>query len=461
MRQEYASLAQLIPKVWDAITDPIMGYLSDRTNSRWGRRRPWYASMPHHLLSMASDPVSRGRLFGAAIPSAVFFVLLWWFPSNSSPEQLFVYFLLIYCLQRTAYTGYMVPYAALTMEMSAKDSDRTTLTSYRFFFGAVGNLVCVALFGAIPNRVLPANPGPEDYRRGFVGAGLFVGAIVAVAILLCSVLARERPLASRARDRLPGWSGLIYLFRNRSFVVLTAMTALLLLSIQLVQSNMIQFFVYYMGLTKPTASNAILITLAVLIPVVPLVRLGLTRIDKRWMWLFGSVIFAAFCLAVWRAPKGAPQTDAQSAYAFYLAAHFGLVLSVLFYLPWTMIPDCIDQDELNTGVRREGTYYAVFIFFEKIASGIGLSIAGFVLSAKGYDPENPQQNFSLGDTYRDTLAIGGFAVMAFATALIVFYPITRASRYQMQAELLERRAAANNEGKSLKEGDDEGEQHEA
>ena len=437
MDPRQASTAQLIPKVWDALIDPVIGYLSDKTRSRFGRRRPW--------------------LLGAAVPAGIFFFMVWWFPAEN-PDSWLAYFLVIYCLQRTSYTSYMVPYAALTMELSPKESDRNTLTSYRFFFGGVGNLICVALFGAIPNRVLGGSQTgtPEEFRQAYMSAALFVAIIVTVSILACFFLAKEKDFKMIAKDNqsLPFKQGFITMITNRSFMILTGMTALMFLSLQMVQSNMLQFFVYTMGLTKVDASNCILVTLAMLIVFVPLIRLALNRVTKKLMWFIGCVVFGGFCLAAWLAPGAVfisptlpPLYDL--GYAYFLAAFFGLVLSIMFYLPWTMIPDCIDTDELNTGVRREGLHYAVYIFFEKVASGIGLSLAGYILDQKGYNPANPASNFVLADTYRQIISLVAFCIMIFSCVLLLFYPITSQRRFEIQAELLERRKTGNGERDSM------------
>jgi len=128
----YVGTALLVAKLWDAVTTPTVGLLSDRTNSPLGRRRPWMLSF--------------GLLVGIA------FVALWLVPVDATAEQKFGYIFVIHCLQQSITTAYYIPYAALTMEVARSIKARNVLTQYRFFSGGIGAIVYVLFMGILTMR---------------------------------------------------------------------------------------------------------------------------------------------------------------------------------------------------------------------------------------------------------------------------------------------------------------------
>ncbi|MBN2394769.1 MAG: MFS transporter, partial [Anaerolineae bacterium] len=161
-----AAVAIFIGRSWDYINDPLIGHISDRTRTRWGRRRPFL-------------------LFGA-IPYAMVFMLLWWRPPWTSDVALAVYYALAYVIFDAAATFVYMPYFALTPELTPDYDERTALTSYRMFFSILGSLISFTLPLAIVGSFTPQN-APRVMTMGVI-----FGATAALAVLITFFGTRER-----------------------------------------------------------------------------------------------------------------------------------------------------------------------------------------------------------------------------------------------------------------------------
>ena len=171
-----AGVVLLAGKFWDAVTDPLTGYVSDHLHTPLGRRRPFFV--------------------GAALPFALTFVLMWVVPQRLSQGGLFVYYAFAYSLHITFFTAYAVPYQALAAELTGDYDERTALNSFRMFFSIVLGLVAAVVPRAIVERFVSA-------PRGYVAMAWVVAAIIVVPPLVVFVTTREPPLAAvgrRARD---------------------------------------------------------------------------------------------------------------------------------------------------------------------------------------------------------------------------------------------------------------------
>ena len=167
LKLSYAALVILIGRVWDAVDDPLFGYLTDRTRSRWGRRRPYL-------------------LFGA-IPLGLTFAMLWYRPPTQNVVLLTVYYAIAYILYDTFYTMVTMPYYTLTPELTQDYDERTSLTMYRMSFSIIGSLVAFIVPLMMIGEMHPAN-----YPRVFM-MGVIFGAICAVPPLMAFFGTRERP----------------------------------------------------------------------------------------------------------------------------------------------------------------------------------------------------------------------------------------------------------------------------
>ena len=183
------SLVFLVGRFWDAVTDPIMGHISDKTRSRWGRRRPYF------LLS--------------ALPLAVTFFLIWSPAASLSPTGLFLHLLILYLILYTFWTIFAIPYISLGAEMSMNYHERTRLFGARQIFGLAGAVVGTILFDFIRFA--------DDIRKGY---SLIAGAVGLFTMLLILIIfrgVRENP-DSQTREPLRFFEGLKVTFKNRAFL---------------------------------------------------------------------------------------------------------------------------------------------------------------------------------------------------------------------------------------------------
>ncbi|MBN1121136.1 MAG: MFS transporter [Anaerolineae bacterium] len=183
-----AGIAIFIGRSWDYINDPIFGYLSDRTRTRWGRRRPFL-------------------LFGP-IPYALTFVMLWWRPPVESMALLAVYYALAYVFYDTAATLIYMPYFALTPELTSDYDERTSLTSYRMFFSILGSLIAFS----VPTMIIKGFV-PESVQRVLIMGIVFA---IAAALPMYAVFFSTREREDYMEQESPKlWESLKIAFKNK------------------------------------------------------------------------------------------------------------------------------------------------------------------------------------------------------------------------------------------------------
>lgn len=401
-----AAAAVFIGKSWDYINDPLIGYLSDRTRTRWGRRRPFL-------------------LFGF-LPFALAFAMLWWKPPIAAPLGLAVYYSLAYFFYDTAATFVYMPYFCLTPELSEDYDERTTLTSYRMAFSIFGGLIAftipLALIGGMR---------PENANRVFaVGIGLAV--VSAVPLLLTFLGTRERPeFQVQAQPRLK--ESLQAAWKNRPFVFAAGIFLFTWTAVEIVQGMLLFFLKYYMNLESQSDIVAGTVFIAALLTL-PFWERASRRLDKRITYIAGMVFLAVvlITLTVISPSLGVP-------FVIALAALAGIGVGAIHVLPWAMIPDAIEWDELQTGQRHEGMFYSLVTLFRKVSSSIAIPLILLILEWSGYVSNAPQQ---APGAVRAIQIMMGTVPSIFLLAGILFalvYPLGRQRHAEVRAQLAARR----------------------
>jgi len=395
-----AGIAVMIGKIWDAVTDPMMGYISDRTRSRWGRRRPYL-------------------LFGA-IP---LFLSMWYFFTNphlGSQTAMFIWAALALCFLNTAYTIVSIPYSALTPELTEDYNERTSLNGFRFGFAVVGTMLGAAI-------VLPIVKAFPDKSTGFSIAGLCMGVIMLVATLITFFSVRE---PAHAKSDIPSegfFSTYLSVFRNKAFVIILFTYALNILAINFLQGILVYYFKYvYHAEGMTTIAMVILLAVAmIIIPVsVPISK----KIGKRQTYQLGLGIIASICLLLYfTAHFFGPE------YFFAMMLVAGIGLGLVYVAPWAMVPDTVELDASKTGERREGAYYGMWTFISKCGQALSIVVSGFVLQRGGYVADAAQSADSITAI---RILIGPLPAIVFAGAitLLFAYPITEKMYNEMMAK---------------------------
>jgi len=364
----------IIPRLWDALSDPIIGHLSDNTRTRWGRRRPFL-------------------LIGGVLV-AVFFVVMWWIPKGDQVRVWFpteagfhafqlVYILLALLLFFTACNIFEIPHGALGMEMTTDYHERTRLFSAKSF---VGNLFAMStpwLF-ALANLKIFKGTGNEADGMRFVS--IMVAALIIPLSFWWTFKLREPGFVKAAKqERTPFWKAMKRTASNRNFIMLTLTVFTLAMGfnfVQLLGSYIPIFYVfggdkvagsYLLGINGTIWAVTGLLSVFVLNWISP-------KLGKRSTL---AIAILLMCLA---------QLSKIVCYnpSFpYLIVIPTILLSAgmlfFFTLGSSMVGDICDEDELNTGYRAEGSYYSVFWWLIKMGTAFASFVAGALIVLTAFD----------------------------------------------------------------------------
>ncbi|MGC9468251.1 MAG: MFS transporter [Anaerolineae bacterium] len=385
-----AALAILIGKSWDWINDPIIGHISDRTRTRWGRRRPFL-------------------LFGP-LPFAFAYALLWWRPPLESSAALVAYYAAAYVIFDAAATFVYMPYFALTPELTSDYDERTSLTTYRMFFSILGSLVAFTVPLLMIGGFEPAN-APRVLTMG-----LTFGIVSALPLFLVFIGTREREdhVALEQPKLLPS---LRAASKNAPFLYGLALFLLAWIAIGIVQANLLFYIKYW--LRREGQSDLMMATIFVTAMLaLPLWLWVSRRWSKRWAYIAGVAFWTAVQLVLVTVSPATPMTP-----VLVLCVLAGIGVSAVHVLPWAIIPDAVEWDEWRTGKRHEGMLYSITTLAHKVAASIAIPLSLLVLEFTGYVPNAAVQS--------DRALLGIRIVMGPIPALLLCLGIAVAFRYPL------------------------------
>ncbi|MBN1872691.1 MAG: MFS transporter [Anaerolineae bacterium] len=419
-----ASFAALMGVLWDAVNDPLIGMLSDKVQSRWGRRRPF-------LL-----------LF--AVPFGLGFVLLWWAPSWQNQILLMIHVMLTYMISDTLQTLVVVPFHALTPEVTSDYDERTQLTAYRMFFNLVASLATAV---SAPMMVDAALAAGNTAQQGYMLVAAIFGSSAILPYLAIFFVVRERETTDHPSQGITFRKTLRTAWENIPFRYAAALYMLNWVAFDLM-SNMLPFFLTYWiasgdllatfaPLNMPLESVVLGAVLVVALALLPFWTWLSGRIGKRVAYIISMTLGVILFFAMFTVQPG------QITFGLILSILIGISASAAHVLPDAIFPDVIDWDELRVGFRHEGVYYGAKNFLRKLTGAIAIFIALQVLGWLGYQapPEGATQ-FSqplaaLWGIRILTCGLTGVILLG-ATATAWFYPLNRA-RYNRIQRLLARR----------------------
>jgi GPH family glycoside/pentoside/hexuronide:cation symporter len=407
LRPGLVGIIFLVATLWDAVTDPIVGNMSDRTQSKMGRRRPW--------------------LLYASVPFGLTFFLHWLVP-NFGTAGLFAYYLVMSLLLKTAFTAVNVPYTALTAELTPDYDERTRLTAYRFSFSIFGALTSVALFPVIIDAF------GENVLLGYTVSAAVWAVFIAASGIITAVFTREPKVEPVSKDdQLSIIQGLRVTMGNRPFLYVTGIYLLSWLTIQFVQANLLLYVRYWLD------AEDVFTIYIVILQLTAFAFLGFWswfsgKYGKKWAYSAGAGLWALVMFGFFLMPQGV-------AWPMYILIFFaGIGVSVAYLLPWSMLPDVVEYDELQTGQRREGVYYGLFVFLQKLGLSLGLALSNFILEAAGYiNPDVAGEAVAQPDSVLFVLRLFVSFIPAFLLLLslpiAVSYPITPAKFAEIREQL--------------------------
>lgn len=422
-----AGLLGGLPRIYDAIIDPIMGYISDNTKSKWGRRRPY--------------------IFVGAIVTGVMFAVLWQLNPENSQTYNFWYFLIVSMLFLTGNTLFSAPLIGLGYEMTSDYNERTRLMGFSQTIGQIAWMVVPWFW------VIIANPNIfESQAVGVRQLSLVVGAVCIVLGVLPAIFCKEidQTHLSNREDltlknilhNLKGLlSNIVLIFKNKPFVKLCAATFLVFNGFQMVASFSYFIIVFYMFKGEYGAAGtwpawfSTVSAIATAFMVIPVVTMMSNKLGKRKAFIISTVIsIIGYALKWWGFNPDNPWL------IFMPVPLIAFGLGGLFTLMMSMTADVCDLDELYNGMpRKEATFGAIYWWMVKLGQGLALVLGGLVLKLIGFDQNVAQQTHETM-TY---LRLADISIPAITAALAIWvmwsYDLNEEKAKEIKAELVKRR----------------------
>jgi glycoside/pentoside/hexuronide:cation symporter, GPH family len=431
MNPALVGLLGALPRISDAVTDPLMGYISDNTRSRWGRRRPY--------------------IFGGAIASGIVYALLWQLPAGQSETFYFWFFLVGSIVFYLAYTVFATPWVALGYELTPDYHERTRLMGVQNFIGQLAYLVSPWFLWIMSNK----DWFPTQVE-GAKGLAIGIGVMAAVIGVFPALFLRERFTHAAAtaaelarvesrwqamrRNLAEFGKGFATTLRSRPFLKLCVATFLVFNGFIMISSFQFYVIIYYVfggdqELGSKYAGYSGTLGAAATFAVIFFITWLSTRIGKRRAFYVSTGVSIVgyglkwFCYNPrypWLLLLPAPLTA------------FGL--GGLFTLMGSMIADVVDVDELQTQQRREGMFGSIFWWVVKLGMAAALAAGGFLLNATGFRVDLAgAQTAETILLMRICDVVIPMVTSAIAIWAIATYPITEEKAREVRAELERRR----------------------
>ncbi len=354
-----AGLVVAIGKIWDAVTDPMVGYLSDRTKSRWGRRRPYI-------------------LFGS-IPLFIAMIIMFTNPQLESQTSLFIWGIVAFCLLSTAITLVNIPYNSLTPELTPDYHERTSLNGYRFVFAIIGTLTGAGI-------ALPIINGFSNRNMGFTVMGATFGALMMVSAMITFFSIREP--AQRVIPTEKFFKTYLTVFKNRPYVLILIAYALNLTFLTIIMGAAVYYFKYIHNDESKTTLG-LLILLVTALAFIPISVLASKKMGKKIVYGGGMLVFAVGIMILFFFGHHSGIN-----FTYGILALVGAGQGFTMALPYSIVADAVEYDYLLTGERREGAFFGIWTFATKVGSALALAISGWILAMTGYIPDVAQSEIA-------------------------------------------------------------------
>ncbi|XP_062494401.1 sphingosine-1-phosphate transporter MFSD2B isoform X5 [Pezoporus occidentalis] len=428
----HASLVLFIGKASGAVTDPVAGFFISK--SRWtkiGRLMPWM---------LACTPFT-----------VVSYFFMWYLPPFVSGRV--AWYLTFYCLFQALTTLFQVPYSALTMFLSTDQKERDSATAYRMTMEVLGTLIGAGLQGQIvasahvshhctvnppvnttdswydtssfPDTSDPLSHQAKVYMiaAGVIGCVYLLGII----ILFLGVKEKDDPYALSSDRAIPFCKGLGLTMKHGPYVKLTASFLLISTAVQLEQSNFVLFCTHAADLRSHFQYLVVTILISAAVSI-PFWQKILQRFGKKCA-SFGIAWMTPFAVMLVTIPN--------LILAYFVAFVSGLSIAASLLLPWSMLPDVVDNFRLQNphGKGHETIFYSSYVFFTKMSAGIGLGISAAGLEFTGYKPGICRQPSDVILTLKILIGAVPAILIFVGLFILLFYPITEESRRETKLAL--------------------------
>ncbi|MDO9254059.1 MAG: MFS transporter [Bacteroidales bacterium] len=400
-----AGTIMLVARFWDMAIDPVIGIVSDRTNTRWGKFRPYI-------------------LFGA-VPYAVLAILTFTTPNFGEVGKI-IYAGATYVLLMTAYAAINLPYSALGAVMTDDTYERAGLNTYRFIAGFTGQFIVTGLALTLAEYF-----GGGDKAQGFQYTVFLFAGLSLIFFFITFKATKERVQPPKAQENSLK-EDVKNLFQNKAWIILAVVGIISFIMFAMQNAAIAYYFKYYLGRENNVQLFNVIGTVA-LIVALPLSKPLAKRFGNKNVFIASSLISGLFFMLIYIPGVN----NLTTIYVFNIIAKMAYAPAVP--LLWTMIADSADYGEWTTGRRATGLYFSAAVFAQKAGWGIGAAIAGWILAASGFVANMVQNDTAITGIKLLVSVIPGILYMSCAIFMI-FYKIDAKTTTLMKQELDARRA---------------------
>ncbi len=433
MNPVLAGILGALPRLLDALTDPVMGFISDNTRSKWGRRKPYI-------------------LFGSVI-TGIAFMIMWQLNPENSQTYNFVYFLIVSIFFYIGYTIFATPLIGLGYEMTPDYNERTRLMAVSQWMGQVAWMISPWFWVIIYDPEIFAS-APEGARQ----LSIWVGALCMVLGVLPALFNKEmivpdkdkmaslsmKELAANSREF---FRGIKLTVKNSQFMRLCGATFFIFNGFQTIAQFAMFIIVYYLFNGDKVASGTwpawfgTVSALATAFLVIPVVTKISEKAGKKNAFIIATLFsIIGYGLKWWG-------FNPENPWLIFMPIPFlSFGIGGLFTLMMSMTADVCDLDELNNGERREGMFGAVYWWMVKLGTALALLTSGIVLQAVGFDQNVDQQSAEALVNLRIADIAIPVVTALMAIAIIWKYNITENRAYEIREALVARRGKAHRQG---------------
>ncbi|XP_042638453.1 sodium-dependent lysophosphatidylcholine symporter 1 [Orycteropus afer afer] len=437
-----ASIILFVGRAWDAVTDPLVGFCISKSSwTRLGRLMPWIIfSTPLAIIS---------------------YFLIWFVPDFPRGQAL--WYLFFYCLFETLVTCFHVPYSALTMFISTEQSERDSATAYRMTVEVLGTVLGTAIQGQIVGQA--DTPCLQDSNGSVVAseganrthhittslkktqnAYLLAAGVIASIYVICAVIltlgVREQrePYETKQAEPMSFFSGLRLVMSHGPYVKLIAGFLFTSLAFMLVEGNFALFCTYTLGFRNEFQNLLLAIMLSATFTI-PIWQWFLTRFGKKTAVYIGISSAVPFLILV-------ALMESNLIVTYVVAVAAGISVAAAFLLPWSMLPDVIDDFHLKQPHSHgtEPIFFSFYVFFTKFASGVSLGISTLSLDFAGYKTRGCSQPARVKLTLKMLVTMAPIVLILLGLLLFKLYPIDEEKRRQNKKALQALRDEASSSG---------------
>lgn len=394
---QYAAIVVLIGKGWDAISDPLFGILSDKTKSKWGRRRIYF-------------------IIGI-IPIIISYALLWNSVKFDSLALKVIYYTFTYSLFSTVFTSVMVPYNALVSEMSVEYKTRARLSGAKMAFSQFSALIAGTVPGYIVNNLYKSNP-----EMGFRLVGIIFGVVYAIPWIFVFLGTFEQENISKEPSGLTlgeSFRELKTLLTNKTFKIHIEMYLLAYVAMDILSTTFIYYATYYLFKADSFYYFLGVFLLSQLLSLAFYIAFS-NRKGKATAYRLGAgiiiVVMILFTILL--------NANSPTALVIGLCVVMGIGFSAIISMPWAMLPESCDVEILCHGKDRSGAVAGMFTLIRKLTQAVVLWLFGNVLAIVGFDAELAVQSDLVVNTIRILFSIVPLILMVFGFIVSRNYKVT-------------------------------------